>query len=138
MKNHLLALSLLFAATSSPSFTAPIHAADASATKIQHADAKAAAKLIETNKELVILDIRTPSEFADGHIDKAVNVDFYDKAFGEKIGKLDKSKTYLVHCAAGGRSTKSLDQFKAKGFTNVVHLDGGFNAWKEAGQPVKK
>ncbi len=58
MKNHLLALSLLFAATSSPSFTTPIHAADASASKIQHADTKAAAKLIETNKELVILDIR--------------------------------------------------------------------------------
>lgn len=138
MKNHLLALSLLFATASFSTFTPPAQAAETAPPQVQHADPKAAAKLIETNKDVVILDIRTPAEFEDGHIDKAVNVDFYDKTFGEKIAKLDKSKTYLVHCAAGGRSTKSLAQFKSQGFTNVVHLDGGLNAWKEAGQPVKK
>lgn len=138
MKNHLLALSLLFATASFNATTFPLQAAETVATHIQHVDPKGAAKLIETNKEVVILDIRTPAEFESGHIDKAVNVDFFDKSFGEKIQKLDKSKTYLVHCAAGSRSTKSLEQFKAKGFKEIYHLDGGFSAWQSAGQPVKK
>ena len=49
-----------------------------------------------------------------------------------------KSKTYLVHCAVGGRSTKSLAQFQKLQFQSVAHLDGGIKAWQKAGQPVEK
>lgn len=140
MKALTLSLSLLAATASTFLHPSTALAADAAATTntVKHVDAKAAAKLLETNKDIVVLDIRTPAEFTDGHIDKAVNINFLDKSFSEGIDKLDKSKTYLLHCASGGRSTKSLTQFQAKGFKNIYHLDGGFSAWESAGQPVKK
>ncbi|HEY1172959.1 MAG TPA: rhodanese-like domain-containing protein [Verrucomicrobiae bacterium] len=119
-------------------FLSAVHAADTTAPKPKHVDVTGATQLLETNKSVIILDIRTEEEFKDGHIPKAVNIDYLDRTFGEKLDKLDKSKPYLVHCAAGGRSTKSLEQFKAKGFTNIYHLDGGLNAWQSSQKPVTK
>lgn len=104
----------------------------------KHVNAEGADKLLKANKDVVVLDIRTADEFSDGHLIGAKNIDFYAKDFGQKLGGLDKARTYLVHCAGGGRSTKSLEQFKKLGFKSVYHLDGGFNAWEEAGKPVAK
>ncbi len=104
---------------------------------VAHVDAAGAAKLL-ADKKVLVLDIRTPKEFAGGHIAGATNLDFYAADFESRLGQLDKSKTYLVHCAVGGRSTKSLAQFKKLGFQSVVHLDGGFKAWQKAGKPVEK
>jgi rhodanese-related sulfurtransferase len=117
-------------------FGGSARAADAD-TKIEHVDAAGAAKLV-TDKKVVVLDIRTPKEYQAGHIAGAKNLDFYERDFAQKLATLDKATPYLVHCAAGGRSTKSLDQFKKLGFKSVVHLDGGFKAWEKAGQPVEK
>jgi rhodanese-related sulfurtransferase len=105
---------------------------------VKHVDAKGAAELIKDTKNVVVLDIRTPREFAAGHIKDAKNIDYRASDFAEKIGKLDKSKTYVVHCASGGRSTRSLPAFKKLGFKSVVHLDDGFGGWEKAGQPVEK
>ncbi len=138
MKAILLALRLLVAPLALGLAFTTAHAAETAAPKAKHVDVAGAAKLLETNKNVVVLDIRTEDEFKDGHLPKAVNIDYLDKSFGEKIAKLDKEKTYLVHCAAGGRSTKSLEQFKAKGFKNIYHLDGGYGAWEAAGKPVTK
>ncbi len=138
MKAILLSLRLLIAPLVLGLALTFAHAAETAAPKAKHVDAAGAAKLLETNKEVVVLDVRTEDEFKDGHIAKAVNIDFLDESFAEKISKLDKSKTYLVHCAAGGRSTKSLSKFSAKGFTNIYHLDGGLSAWEAAGKPVTK
>ncbi len=102
----------------------------------KHVDAQQAAKLLKENKDVVVLDIRTPDEFASGHIAGARNVDYLASDFGKKVAELDKSKTYLVHCAAGSRSTKSLSTFKKLSFPSIYHLDGGFNAWEKAGNPV--
>ncbi len=106
-------------------------------TMITHVDPAAAQTLIE-QKKAVILDVRTPKEYAAGHIADAKNIDFNAADFEKNLDLLDKKRTYLVHCAAGGRSTKSLEVFKKLGFTAVVHLDGGFQAWEKAGKPVKK
>ena len=105
--------------------------------KITHADAKEAAKLVKAKKVLVI-DVRTPAEYSEGHIDGAKNIDFRDNKFEAGLAALDKKQPVLVHCAAGGRSTSSLKVFEKLGFTNVTHLDGGLNAWKAEGLPVKK
>jgi phage shock protein E len=110
---------------------------EAGKTSVSNVDANGADKLIK-EKKAVVLDIRTPDEFSGGHIAGAVNIDFYAKDFDKKLGELDKSKTYLVHCASGGRSTKSLDKFQHLKFQSVVHLDGGFKAWEKAGKPVAK
>ena len=56
----------------------------------------------------------------------------------KELQKLDKSRAYLVHCASGRRSTKSLETFKDLRFQSIYHLDGGIRAWQKAGQPVTK
>ncbi len=110
---------------------------DADPTRVVHVDAAAAAQLV-ADKKVAVLDIRTPKEFAAGHIAGATNVDFYASDFEQRLSELDKRRTWLVHCASGGRSTKSLASLQKLKFPSVVHLDGGFNAWKKAGEPVVK
>ena len=86
----------------------------------------------------VILDVRTPKEYAAGHLKGAVLLDYQAKDFEEKAKGLDRSKTYLVHCAAGGRSEKASSRFDALKFPKVYNLEGGFKAWEKAGKPVEK
>ena len=79
---------------------------------ISASDAK---KLIEknlTNKNFHIIDVRTTDEFAQGHIEKATNIDFYQSDFEAKISSLDRSGIYLIYCRTGGRSTKAVEVFK--------------------------
>jgi rhodanese-related sulfurtransferase len=127
MKHLLLALNLLVA------FTLPAMAED----KVKHVDAEAAAKLIQAGK-VTVLDVRTPEEFTEGHLKDAKNVDIMAKDFADKLGSLDKSQPVLVHCQAGGRSTRSLPTLENLGFTQIYHLDGGMNGWVKAGKPVVK
>lgn len=105
-------------------------------TTIEHADAVQAKALLDSNVDVVVLDIRTPGEFESGHIPGAKNIDFRADDFGEEIAALDKATPYLVHCGSGGRSTRSLEVFKENGFHRIIHLDGGLNDWKSAGNEV--
>ena len=121
---------------SAPEVNAPGPVALA-ASDIKHVDAQGAAGIIELEKP-IILDVRTPEEFAEVSIEGAVNIDYNSKTFAQDVDKLDKSKLYLLHCRSGNRSGQSLALFKKLGFTTVYHLDGGIIAWEEAGLPVKK
>ena len=103
---------------------------------IKHADAKAASAILAASTDIRILDIRTPGEYSQGHIQGANMIDFKSANFAQEISKLDRHTPYVVHCASGGRSTKSLELFKELGFTNITHLDGGILGWKEAGLPL--
>lgn len=89
-------------------------------------------------KKYTVLDVRTADEFKSGHIPGAVNLDVLDDSFEKKVAALDKSKTYLVHCAAGRRSANAADEMKKLGFKSVIDLTPGFNGWKAAGKPVEK
>lgn len=82
------------------------------------------------NINFVILDIRTPEEFTEGHIDGAQNVDYYD-SFDSEITKLDKNRAYLIYCRSGNRSNMAKDIFKQLGFKEIYELDGGYNLWQE-------
>ena len=86
----------------------------------------------------VTLDVRTAEEYSKGHIPGAVNIDWNSRDFAEKVAALDKSQTYLVHCAAGGRSAKACARMTRLNFTNLYNLEGGFKAWEKAGKPVEK
>lgn len=86
----------------------------------------------------VILDVRTPREFQAGHIAGAVNIDVNAADFEEKAGALDKTKTYLVHCASGVRSVKACEKLSKLSFLKLYNLPGGFRAWESAGKPVQK
>jgi len=86
----------------------------------------------------VILDVRTPEEYQAGHIAGAVNLDVSASDFQAKAAALDRSKTYLVHCASGVRSVRACNQLSQLDFPNLYNLPGGFKAWARAGQPVEK
>ncbi|MES2707488.1 MAG: rhodanese-like domain-containing protein [Verrucomicrobiota bacterium] len=110
---------------------------------VTHLKAPEAAKQIEAAakdpaKAITVIDVRTPEEFAAGHLKGAKNVDFNEDDFEKKLSTLDRNKTYLVHCAAGGRSTRSLKLLDKLGFKSVIHLDEGYKGWTAAGLPVEK
>ncbi len=75
--------------------------------------------------EAVLLDVRTPGEFADGHIEGAINVDYSDPSFVSEIKKLDTSKTYFVYCRSGNRSGSAAALMSEHGFTSVFDMQGG-------------
>jgi rhodanese-related sulfurtransferase len=97
-----------------------------------------AAKLLKSDTNIVVLDVRTPREFQAGHIKGATNINFNDKDFAKRVAALDKDKTYIIHCAAGGRSGKACEQIKTMDFKHMLHMNQGFNAWKEEGKPIEK
>jgi len=90
------------------------------------------------DKQNVILDVRTAQEFAAGHIAGAVNLDVTAADFEQKAAALDKSKTYLVHCASGVRSERACKKMMQLDFPHLYNLPGGFKAWTAAGEPVDK
>ena len=106
------------------------------ASDVKHVDPKQAQPLI-AEKKVVVLDVRTPEEFKAGHIAGATNINFRAADFEKRVADLDKNKSYLVHCASGGRSTACLPALKKLKVESVYHLDGGINAWKKAGLPVE-
>ncbi len=116
----------------------PPAAAAAKNGKVSHVDAAGAEKAVAATKDLVIVDVRTPAEFAKGHLKGAINLDFLAPGFAAKIAKLDPKKPILIHCQSGGRSTQALPSVEAIGFPTILHLDGGFASWQAAGYPVEK
>ncbi|HNQ69666.1 MAG TPA: rhodanese-like domain-containing protein [Bacteroidales bacterium] len=97
------------------------------------------------SENVVLIDIRESEELIqNGKIEKAVHaprgmIEFYaDPSLPYHKQEFDKNKRIILHCASGGRSALAVSTLKQMGYTNVAHLDGGINAWKEAGLPVKK
>ncbi len=105
---------------------------------ILHVNADGAAKIIGQNPKVVILDVRTPAEFARGHIKGAINIDFYGPDFKKKLSLLDKESEYLIHCRSGARSGRSLPIMQSVGLVNVIHMDNGIISWVAAGLPITK
>ena len=108
------------------------------AAAVKNVSAEEAEKLLKEKKEVVVIDLRTDAEFKAGHIAGAKNIDFLGSEFAQQIGALDKTKTYLVHCGSGRRSTKALEAFQTQKFSSILHLNDGFKAWETAGKPVEK
>jgi rhodanese-related sulfurtransferase len=93
---------------------------------------------LRSDKGNIVLDVRTPREFATSHIPGAINIDYNAPDFAQKVNELDKSKTYLVHCAGGVRSAKACQIMDKGAFAHLVNLEPGFKAWEKAGKPVVK
>ena len=95
-----------------------------------------AAKLIQKHIQdtnFVILDVRTPEEFKNGHIEKAIIIDFKSADFQDRISLLNKNKKYLVYCRGGGRSSKSIGIMKNLKFNKLYNLYEGYETWKKDG-----
>lgn len=85
----------------------------------------------------VVLDVRQPSEYEEGHLPGAILLDFLSQdTFSDGLTKLDKSKTYYVYCRSGRRSHNACVQMERQGF-KVVDMQGGFLAWSAAGLPTE-
>ena len=89
-----------------------------------------------TEAGVITLDVRTPGEFNEGHIEGALLVDFQSGNFENEIASLDKSKTYAVYCRSGNRSGQAVKVMRDAGFTDLYNLDGGVIDWASAGLPL--
>ena len=89
-------------------------------------------------KKSQILDVRTPEEVAEGHLADATTVNFLSPDFASQVAGLNKKGTYLLYCRSGSRTRKAADAMQKMGFKHVYMLEGGINAWKEAGKAVEK
>jgi phage shock protein E len=116
-----------------PTTTLPIGATTASAV---HLVDVGTAQALAADPSVVVVDVRTPAEFAEGHIDRAMLVDFDAPGFAGRIAEFDHSATYLVYCHSGNRSGQATAIMADLGFTNVSNLDGGISVWQAAGAPI--
>lgn len=90
---------------------------------------------ISKKENVVLIDIRTPEEFKEGHIAGALNIDYYESDFSENVFKLDKNKEYIIYCRSGRRSNNAYPLFEE---ANLVTYDftPGIIGWKEAGREL--
>ena len=96
----------------------------------------AAATIAAPPDDLVILDVRTPAEFAEGHIEGAVMIDFYRDDFASELAKLDPEVPDVLYCRSGNRSGQTGSLMTALGFSAVDDVDGGIIVWQNAGLPL--
>jgi len=90
------------------------------------------------NQDFIIIDVRTPEEYAGGHIERAINLDYYSETFADELNQLDKEKTYLIYCRTDHRSGLALDMMAELGFWEVYNLLGGIEQWEEVKLPTVK
>lgn len=79
----------------------------------------------------IIIDVRTPEEFNKGHLEKAVNYNFYERDFEDKLKQIDTNKKVIIYCEVGGRSAVALKKMKEMGFKYVLEIEGGYRSWKK-------
>jgi len=87
----------------------------------------------DSDHSVIIFDVRTPGEYANGYIEGAINHNYYGSGFDDTLANLDKEKEYLVYCASGGRSNGAFNKMKALEFKMIYNMLGGVNAWRSAG-----
>ena len=100
-------------------------------TTVTIVDAATTAKLMQ-QPGVIVLDVRTPDEYATGHIQGAQNLDFRAPDFVQQIAQLDPAKTYVLYCASGNRSNQAIKLMQEEGFPKVVNA-GAFKTLKEGG-----
>lgn len=94
--------------------------------------------LSDANASWKLLDLRTPEEFAQGRLQGAELMNFYDKDFRDRLLKMDRNQPYIIYCRSGNRSGQALAIMRELGFRNAYDIQGGILAWQTAGYPVIK
>jgi phage shock protein E len=94
--------------------------------------------LADSLQNEVVVDLRTPDETKSGKIPGAIEIDFFGPEFEPVISRLDKSKTYLLYCASGGRSGETAELMEKLGFKRLYNLKGGFREWESSKLPVAR
>ncbi|MEZ5921972.1 MAG: rhodanese-like domain-containing protein [Parvularculaceae bacterium] len=132
-KRKFIMLALAMLAACLAAFAArPAHAEEVA---VAHMNVQQAKQLIAALPDLQIIDVRTGGEFREGHLNGAVNINYYSPLFRRDIGKFDRDRPYLVHCKTGARSSRAVRIMRELGFTMIYHMDGGTDAWRAASLP---
>jgi rhodanese-related sulfurtransferase len=116
-----------------------LHAGEGGAktqTEVNNISAKHAKELIDKEKDVFILDVRTKEEYNEAHIKGANLIPI--KELEQNINKIPRDKKVIVHCAKGKRSAKSCEILKDKGLKELYNLEGGISQWQAEGYPVEK
>ncbi|WP_298534952.1 rhodanese-like domain-containing protein [uncultured Algibacter sp.] len=96
---------------------------------LTHVSPKEFKSLID-NKQVQLIDVRKPAEYAQGHIRNAANIDYFSEDFIDSIGNLNIKKPVFIYCRSGKRSEKSIKFFKEVGFVEIYNLQGGLLNWE--------
>lgn len=94
--------------------------------------------MIDTNKQAIILDVRTKPEFESGHLAKANNIDWNSSSFNAQVEKLDKNAVLLIYCRSGARSSAAMKRMVSLGFKEIYNMQGGIMAWTAKSYSVEK
>ena len=86
--------------------------------------------------DVVVIDVRTPEEFDEGHLEGATRIGIADADFRDQLDGLDREANYLVYCRSDNRSGQAVEVMREMGFENVWDMDGGIGAWSDAGLPL--
>ncbi len=144
---HALA-ALLVAGAMSVACTTLATAGEPAATTTASAPAPAAAAVAPMSQEallehqsshpdhLFVLDVRTPQEYAEGHVPGAVNVP--QDQLASRLAEVPKDKDVVIYCKSGRRAALAADVLAANGYSRLSHLEGDMNAWVAKGRPVEK
>ncbi|MGU9940012.1 rhodanese-like domain-containing protein [Empedobacter brevis] len=82
------------------------------------------------NKKNILLDVRTPEEFAEGHVPGAINIDVKNSSFEKEIQKLDPKKNYYIYCKSGVRAKLATEKMQEKGFKNAKNFKDGMSTYQ--------
>lgn len=105
--------------------------------RIETVDPSQAAGIIaDAPNGLVILDVRTPAEFAEARLDGSIMVDYNAADFRDRVDELAKDVPYVMYCRSGNRSAGAREIMRELGFTEVYEIGGGINDWVRSGLPV--
>ncbi len=89
-----------------------------------------------SDPDVVVIDVRTPVEYQQGHLRDALLIDISSQDFADKVSQLDPKKTYALYCRSANRSGQAVSYMRKAGFEHVHHLGGGIGAWQAAGGEV--
>lgn len=94
--------------------------------------------MVQKDKKLIVLDVRTADEFKEGHLKGAINIDIRQPDALSKIDKLDHNAKYIVHCRTNHRSQIAVEHMVQSGFKTVYQMMDGFSGWNENKLPLVK
>ncbi|PIQ28002.1 rhodanese-like domain-containing protein [bacterium (Candidatus Blackallbacteria) CG17_big_fil_post_rev_8_21_14_2_50_48_46] len=94
--------------------------------------------LADPNAQWLVLDVRTPEEFAQGHLTGATLKNFYDTNFKAQLEQMNRHQPTILYCRSGNRSGQTMTMMRELGFRNVYEIKGGIMAWQAAGFSVVK
>lgn len=93
--------------------------------------AEEAKTAMAAEEELILVDIRTSEEFAEGYIEGAKNINFHDPEFEAQMLQFDKEKPLYIYCRSGARSSKAAEQLQGMGFKEIYDIEGGILNWED-------